>query len=258
MLEPTDVLALDTVAAARTELPAGLPVVVGGGDGPLANLGVGAVVPGTAAVSLGTSAALRVATVTPAVDVGGRTFCYLLADDTWVIGGAVSNGGVVAQWASELLGADLAELLSEAIAVAPGAAGLLALPALLSERWRARHPGLQLGRHPRGGGGAAAARRTGGNCVAPRDGHSGASDVTVGDVALARRGGAGTTRRSGVLVRREGLGARGVRRPGGLPILAGGIGLIGDLDGVLPTVVFTVAVVSGLTTLVLLYAWRAR
>ena len=134
LVEPTEVLALDTVAAARTGLPAGLPVVVGGGDGPLANLGVGAVVPGTAAVSLGTSGALRVATVQPSVDVGGRTFCYLLADDTWVVGGAVSNGGVVAQWASELLGADLAELLSEATAVVPGAAGLLALPALLGER----------------------------------------------------------------------------------------------------------------------------
>lgn len=45
---------------------------------------------------------------------------------------------------------------------------------------------------------------------------------------------------------------------GGLPILVGTLGLIGDLDGVLPTVVFVVAVVSGLTTLVLLYVWRAR
>ncbi len=45
---------------------------------------------------------------------------------------------------------------------------------------------------------------------------------------------------------------------GGLSILVGAIGLIGDLDGVLPTVVFAVTVVSGLTTLVLLYTWRAR
>lgn len=45
---------------------------------------------------------------------------------------------------------------------------------------------------------------------------------------------------------------------GGLPILVGGIGLIGDLDGALPTAVFAVAVLSGLTTLVLLYVWRAR
>lgn len=45
---------------------------------------------------------------------------------------------------------------------------------------------------------------------------------------------------------------------GWLPILAGTIGVIGDLDGPLPTAVFAVALISGLTTLVLLYVWRAR
>ena len=43
-----------------TGLPAGTPVVVGAGDGPLANLGLGAVEPGVAACSIGTSGALRV------------------------------------------------------------------------------------------------------------------------------------------------------------------------------------------------------
>jgi len=132
LVDPTEVLTLSADAARRTGLPAGLPVVAGAGDGPLANLGVGAVAPGTAAVSLGTSGALRVAASSPAVDA--RTFCYLLADDTWVIGGAVSNGGVVAQWAAELFGADLPDLLAEAAGVAPGSTGLLALPALLGER----------------------------------------------------------------------------------------------------------------------------
>lgn len=134
LVEPTEVLALSADAARRTGLPVGLPVVAGGGDGPLANLGVGAVTPGAAAVSLGTSGALRVATTRPAVDVDGRTFCYLLADDTWVTGGAVSNGGVVAQWAAELLGVPLQDLLDQAAGVPPASAGLLALPALLGER----------------------------------------------------------------------------------------------------------------------------
>jgi gluconokinase len=31
------------------------------------------------------------------VDKDGRAFCYYLADDLWVTGGAVSNGGKVAQ-----------------------------------------------------------------------------------------------------------------------------------------------------------------
>ncbi|MFE9744010.1 gluconokinase [Saccharothrix saharensis] len=115
-------------------LPAGLPVVLGGGDGPMANLGVGAVVPGVAAVSLGTSGALRVVRSSPAVDERGRVFCYAVAEDLWVLGGAVSNGGVAAQWAAEAFGVDVRDLLEEAAAVPVGAAGVVALPYLLGER----------------------------------------------------------------------------------------------------------------------------
>ena len=115
-------------------LPAGIPVVLGGGDGPMANLGVGAVVPGVAAVSLGTSGALRVVTSSPAVDELGRVFCYAIADGLWVLGGAVSNGGVVARWAADTFQADLPTLLDEAAAVPVGAAGVTALPYLLGER----------------------------------------------------------------------------------------------------------------------------
>jgi gluconokinase len=126
---PTDVLAL---AAAEGELPAGLPVVVGGGDGPLANLGTGATRPGMAALSLGTSGALRAIRDAPGVDDGGRLFCYALADGLWVTGGAISNGGVVGAWAADCFGVPVADLLAEAEHADP--AGLLALPYLLGER----------------------------------------------------------------------------------------------------------------------------
>lgn len=131
LVAPTKALSLvDGVAG----LPSGLPVIAGGGDGPLANLGVGAVRPGMAALSLGTSGALRVVRDQPGVDERGRVFCYALADGLWVLGGSVSNGGVVAQWASEVFGVPVADLLAEAEAEPPGAAGLLALPYLLGER----------------------------------------------------------------------------------------------------------------------------
>ncbi len=113
-------------------LPRGLPVVIGAGDGPLANLGTGAVRPGTAALSLGTSGALRVITEQPGVDPDGRVFCYALAEGLWVRGGAISNGGVVAAWAAQAFGVDVADLLTEAAAVR--ADDLLALPYLLGER----------------------------------------------------------------------------------------------------------------------------
>ncbi|HEX5120302.1 MAG TPA: gluconokinase [Pseudonocardiaceae bacterium] len=129
LLAPTDTLPL---AEAEGDLPAGLPVVAGGGDGPLANLGTGATRPGTAALSLGTSGALRAVRESPGVDERGRLFCYALADGLWVAGGAVSNGGVVAAWASDTFGVPVHDLLAEADAADP--AGLLALPYLLGER----------------------------------------------------------------------------------------------------------------------------
>ncbi|KAA2262225.1 gluconokinase [Solihabitans fulvus] len=134
LLEPTAVLDLSAEVAERVGLPAGLPVVAGGGDGPLANLGVGAVTPGTAALSLGTSGALRVTRDRPGIDDRGRVFCYAIADGLWVLGGAVSNGGVVAQWAADTFGVEVADLLAEAEEVPTGAGGLLALPYLLGER----------------------------------------------------------------------------------------------------------------------------
>ncbi len=134
LVAPTAVLALSSEAAARTGLPAGLPVVAGAGDGPLANLAVGAVRPGTAALSVGTSGALRVIRDRPGVDERCRVFCYYLADGLWVLGGAVSNAGVVAQWAAESFGVPIADLLAEAERIEPGAEGLIALPHLLGER----------------------------------------------------------------------------------------------------------------------------
>ena len=143
-------------------LPPDLPVVIGASDGVLANLGVGAVRPSVAAVSLGTSGALRVVVPRPTVDPAGRLFCYALTDDHWVVGGAINNGGSVVRWSSLALAAPPdgrvpegeqadeldARLLAEAAHVPPGSDGLLCLPYLLGERapwWRAGMRGAFLG-----------------------------------------------------------------------------------------------------------------
>ena len=55
----TDVVSRLGPAGRRWGLPSGTPVVAGASDGVLANLGVGAVAPGVAACSIGTSAAIR-------------------------------------------------------------------------------------------------------------------------------------------------------------------------------------------------------
>ncbi|MEV1145038.1 gluconokinase [Micromonospora sp. NPDC049799] len=140
-------------AAAATGLPPDTRVVVGAGDGPLANLGLGAVAPGVMACSIGTSGAMRVMVEHPGVDPLGGVFCYALTENRWVVGGAINNGGLVLGWAGDALAPELgehaeAELLAEAAKAPVGSGGLIMLPYLLSERaphWSALPRGAYVG-----------------------------------------------------------------------------------------------------------------
>jgi gluconokinase len=117
----------------------GVPVIVGGGDGALANLGAGATAPGAAAVSIGSSGAIRV--ITPQPETGDpHLFCATLDDRHWVVGGAISNGGLVLRWLRDRLFTTTATppsydaLTALASATPPGADGLLFVPSLTPER----------------------------------------------------------------------------------------------------------------------------
>ncbi len=117
-------------------LPAGTPLVMGASDGCLANLGSGAVVPGTMAVTVGTSGAVRITSPTAYTDPKMRTFCYILDQETYLVGGASNNGAVVFQWLKETFFPDLeyARMQEEAGRISVGSEGLLCLPYLLGER----------------------------------------------------------------------------------------------------------------------------
>jgi len=153
----TDALPLLDEIADDARLPRGTPVVLGAGDGPLGNLGVGALEPGVVGLSMGTSGAVRMITERPYVDSGGKLFCYALAEGAWVIGGAISNGGIVVRWGGDTFGADFADapggnpdgmLLELAREVPIGADGLIMLPFLMAERaplWDPTIPGAFLG-----------------------------------------------------------------------------------------------------------------
>jgi gluconokinase len=160
LVPTTAVVRLNDEAAGLTGLPAGTPVVVGGGDGPLANLGLGAIRPGAVACSIGTSGALRAAADAPRLDDRGRVYCYVIAEDRYVIGGAVNNGGIVLDWLADAVAPDLATravaagrsdaaaLLDVAARAPAGSGGLLFLPYLLGERaplWAGRPRGVYLG-----------------------------------------------------------------------------------------------------------------
>ena len=151
LLPTTQTLPLAHCGAGLTGLPAGLPVVLGAGDGALSNLGAGAVGPGVMAAMVGTSGALRVTSPSPRVDPEGRSWCYNVTPDLWLLGGAISNGGVILKWLRDRWlqpGATYDDITASAGRVPLGAGGLIFLPLLAGERspfWNARARGVLLG-----------------------------------------------------------------------------------------------------------------
>jgi len=122
-------------------LKAGTPFVIGASDGCLANLGTGAITPGIAALTIGTSGALRVAANQAAPNEAAMTFSYRLDDEIYINGGPVNNGGIALKWhlknlfqKEQLAAEDYAEALGQMEMVPPGAEGLIFLPYLQGER----------------------------------------------------------------------------------------------------------------------------
>jgi gluconokinase len=134
------------------DLPEGLPFVIGGSDGCLANLGSSAVKPGETALTIGTSGAIRMTAPAPEYDVRERIFSYILTDRHYVCGGPTNNGGNVIQWYTKgVLGrkdGDIGSLEKEADTVPAGCEGLVFLPYLRGERapvWDANAKGVFFG-----------------------------------------------------------------------------------------------------------------
>lgn len=136
----TDWAPLTAAAANELGLPAGLPVVVGGMDGPLTQLGSSGMREGVASCTVGTSIAFREGSARRAIDPQLRTWCYPVSRDFWVIGGAGSNGGNLLTWLRDRLGLseNISDLVDRAFAAAPDSS-LTFVPYLHGERaplWR--------------------------------------------------------------------------------------------------------------------------
>ncbi|MFH5837039.1 gluconokinase [Proteiniclasticum sp. C24MP] len=115
-----------------------LEIMLGASDGCLANLGSQALHRGETTVTIGTSGAVRMTVDAPVLDDAGRTFCYYLMKDKWVIGGAVNNGGNVLAWLGrtiheeeETIYKDLENRVKD---IPKGSEGLLFIPYLHGER----------------------------------------------------------------------------------------------------------------------------
>jgi xylulokinase len=127
----------NTQAAQQTGLSTGIPVVGGGGDQAAQATGVGAVSPGTVALTVGTSGVVFAPLASYAYEPEGRlhAFCHA-APGQWHFMGVMLSAAGSLQWYRDTLapGVGFDELLNEGVDIPPGSDGLMFLPYLTGER----------------------------------------------------------------------------------------------------------------------------
>lgn len=114
-----------------------VPVVVGGGDGPISAVGAGSVSVGNSPfVCLGTSSWVAVASDSPALDPKMRLLNFRhVVPELFVPTATMQTGGAVMPWVRHLMGNDNLDVMMDRAADAPAAAdGLFFMPYLLGER----------------------------------------------------------------------------------------------------------------------------
>jgi gluconokinase len=107
----------------------------------LANIGSGVTDTVNAAVTVGTSGAVRITSHAYLTDKKQRLFCYYVTDGMYITGGAINNGGVALQWLVEKIFREdfrdeknLTAIIQAASKINAGANGLIFLPYILGER----------------------------------------------------------------------------------------------------------------------------
>ncbi|MEI6713827.1 MAG: gluconokinase [Verrucomicrobiota bacterium] len=113
----------------------GVPWFPGIGDGAASNLGSGCTSPGLAAINVGTSAALRILCEGEKAAAPFGLFCYRVDAKRYLVGGAVSNAGILRAWCLRELKIDASTDLEEELAARPAPDhGLTVLPFWSAER----------------------------------------------------------------------------------------------------------------------------
>ena len=128
---PSDVIGRVTPdVAAATGLPAGIPVLAGGGDLPVALLGSGAAIPGLGSDIAGTSAIATLVRATPLIDPAASNVA--VPGGLWGAFTLVDAGGDAIRWAASAIGNGVPESAAEGAQA--GSGGLFFLPFLSGER----------------------------------------------------------------------------------------------------------------------------
>lgn len=129
-------LQLSTEFARRWPELVGARLLLGFGDGAMANVGSKCVDTSRIAATVGTSAAMRIVVPSdkvPRIPCG--LWCYSIDRKHSLLGGALTDGGSVYEWIAEAVGSKCATSLeTEMDAPMPGAHGLTILPFLSGER----------------------------------------------------------------------------------------------------------------------------
>lgn len=136
-----DVIGTVTSSAARlTGIPAGTPVVAGGGDFPVSMLGFGIVGDGVTADVTGTSTLLAAHTRSPLLHPSIQNVRHVV--NGWIPFTILDCGGMSMKWCKDLVssmrGAEVSydELITMASTVPAGSDGLIFYPYMLGERRR--------------------------------------------------------------------------------------------------------------------------
>lgn len=126
---------------AELGLEESIPVVIGSSDGCCANLGSAVTDDFKAALTIGTSAAVRITSDAPVYNFQAMTFNYLLDEKTFVCGGPLNNGGIAIDWAIEKFmnkptteESDYDHYFGQVAATPAGSGGLIFVPYLTGER----------------------------------------------------------------------------------------------------------------------------
>jgi gluconokinase len=145
--------------AAAMGIPDDVPLVLGASDAVNSSIGAGAVFEDRATCMVGTSGAYRIIAKKAVLDPDGRSWCYVIDPDHWLVGGAINNGGIALTWLRDALNRvkssgsqkdslSFTDMIRLAASVAPGADGLICLPFMAGERspnWNMNARGVFLG-----------------------------------------------------------------------------------------------------------------
>ncbi len=142
--------ALKEEFAKKTGISEQVPFIVSASDGCLANLGAGALYKGVAALTIGTSAAIRTSNDSFSTAKKGNLFTYVLEENNYLIGGASNNGGNVMEWFTKEVAQkkSIGNLFDKTAKISAGAEGLTFLPYVFGERaplWDANARGMYCG-----------------------------------------------------------------------------------------------------------------